>query len=72
MPFNATCILMPYAKKAKENCVVSYHCLDNARFPYPGNVKCVLGAWDYDGTDPECKGAIIYTSRLPIFLDIAV
>ena len=60
VPFNETCMLMPWVEKAKQNCIISYHCFDNATYPDPKNVKCVRGDWDYKGPGPECKGMIIY------------
>ena len=60
MPFNGSCMAIPWVKKAKQYCVVSYQCFNKAAYPDPGNLKCVSGSWDYNGTDPECKGTIIY------------
>ena len=60
MSFNETCVIVPWVKKAKQNCVVSYHCFDNATDPIPSSVQCLQGTWNYEfmDIDPECKGII--------------
>jgi hypothetical protein len=56
MPLNDSCLVLPWAEKAKRNCVVSYHCLDIATNPIPKTAQCLKGAWNYSGPYPECKG----------------
>ena len=51
---------IPWREKVKSNCIVSYHCLDIETKPIPKMVKCLNGAWNYSGLNPECKGNLVY------------